>query len=39
MTINQARAILEFIIKHKKHGMRNEDLVWLLANVFDVNDN
>ncbi len=38
MTINQAIAILTFIIKHKKNKMSNEDLIWLLANEFSVDD-
>jgi len=38
VTINQARAILNFIIKHKIKGTPNEELTWLLANEFNVED-
>lgn len=36
MTINQARAILTFIIACKKKKMQNEDIVWELANEFNI---
>ena len=38
MTINRAKAILDFIIKHKKKGVPNDEVVWLLANEFNVAD-
>ena len=38
MTINNARAIVEFVCKLKKEGMRNEDVVWELANNFNVEE-
>lgn len=38
MTITHARAILNFIVKHKKKGMLNEDLIWLLANEFNIEE-
>jgi len=36
MTINQARAILNFIIALKKKKVPNEEVVWLLANEFNI---
>lgn len=38
MTINHARLILEFIICLKKQGKKNDEIVWLLANEFNVED-
>lgn len=36
MTINHARAILNFIIDLKKQGKANEEIIWLLANEFNL---
>ncbi len=36
MTINQAREILNFIIKLKQKKMANEDVIWELANNFNL---
>lgn len=38
MTINQARAILNYIIKCKKQKMNNEQVIWLLANEFNIEE-
>jgi len=38
MTINQARAILKFIIECKIDKIKNEEIVWLLANKFNVEE-
>ncbi len=36
MTLNQARAILKFIIALKKQKMSNDDIVFELANNFNI---
>jgi len=38
MTINQAKAILSFIIELKKKQVSNDEIVWLLANEFNIED-
>lgn len=38
MTINHARKLLDFIINLKKQGMKNEDIVWELANNFNLEE-
>jgi len=39
MTINEARKLLDFIITLKKKGTSNDDVVWKLANNFNINEN
>ncbi len=38
MTINEARKLLDFIIALKKKGMKNKDVVWEIANNFNLDD-
>jgi len=38
MTLNEARKLLSFIIALKKKGMKNEDVVWEIANNFNLED-
>ena len=38
MTINHARKLLDFIIKLKKQGMKNEDVVWELSANFNLEE-
>jgi len=38
MTINQARAILSFIIECKRQKMTNKTIIWEMANRFNIDD-